>query len=408
MPYYTYIRKRKRPGRRRQEWMALLIIEDEASGERREFSRSAEDRSEAQRKLKSLENKYLAGGETLIGSEGKTIGELLDHCLKNRYYEPIYDSGGRVKSGVRSFKTVESHIKAIATFFGSVIEGEGEEAKYVGGMKLRDIKVASLRAFRKELLKEVEIPTANRKLSTFRAILNEAVINDWIVVNPFSKARKGELITIADERARETILTSAEEQRLLDACSTESRRHLKALVIAALDTGARRGELFGLRWNDVDFEQLVIHNLISYKGPTVQRRDAPMTKRLRDVLLDLKANRPKRWACRVRRKIGLKPDEDLVFGVTTNVQDSWEAARKDADLEHVRFHDLRHTAATRLAKKMQVVFVGKVLGHADPRTTERYINKDRQTILEAAAIMDAWHEEERVQLNGGASSELVN
>lgn len=42
------------------------------------------------------------------------------------------------------------------------------------------------------------------------------------------------------------------------------------------------------------------------------------------------------------------------------MKDSWEAARKDADLEHVRFHDLRHTAATRLARKMELVFVGHV------------------------------------------------
>jgi len=406
MRYYTYIRKRKNRGR--QEWLARLIWEDEATNEGGEMCRSAESRSEAQRKLKSLEQKFLAGGKAVIEAQGMTIGALLEHCLKTRYYEPVYDGEGRKKGGVRSFKTVESHIKVIAAFFRSVKQGEGEEAEYVGGMKLRDINVASLRAFRKELLKDREIPTANRILSTLRAILNEAMVNDWIVVNPFAKARKGELITTADERERETILTAAEEQRLLEVCSIDSRRHLKALVVAALDTGARQGELFRLRWSDVDFEESVIHNLISYKGPTVQRRDAPMTMRLRDVLLDLKANRPKRWAFRLRRKSGLKPDDDLVFGVTTNVKDSWEAARKDAGLEHVRFHDLRHTAATRLAEKMQLVFVGHVLGHSDPKTTRRYVNKTRQTILDAAIIMDEWHQKESVQVNGGSSGELIH
>lgn len=234
-----------------------------------------------------------------------TIGVLLEHCLKTRYYEPVYDGEGRKKGGVRSFKTVESHIKTIAAFFRSVKQGEGKEAEYIGGMKVCEINVASLRAFRKELLKDREIPTANRILSTLRAILNEAMVNDWIVVNPFAKARKGELITTADERERETILTPAEEQRLLEACSIRSRRHLKALVVAALDTG----------------------------------------------------------------------DDELVFGVSTNVKDSWEAARKDADLDHVRFHDLRHTAATRLARQMELVFVGHVLGHSDPKTTRRCVNK---------------------------------
>lgn len=406
MRYRTYIRKRKSRGR--QEWLARLIWEDVATQESGEMCRSAESRSEAQRKLKSLENQFLAGGKAVVQAQGMTIGELLEHCLKTRYYEPIYDGQGRKKGGVRSYKTVECHIKTIAAFFGSVKQGEGEDEKYAGGIKVCEIKVASLRAFRKELLKDREIPTANRILSTFRAILNEAMVNDWIVVNPFAKARKGELITTADERERETILTSAEEQRLLEACSIDSRRHLKALVVAALDTGARQGELFRLRWSDVDFQEAVIHNLISYKGPTVQRRDAPMSKRLRELLIDLKANRPKRWAFRVRRKNGLKPDDELVFGVTTNVKDSWEAARKDADLEHVRFHDLRHTAATRLARRMELVFVGHVLGHSDPKTTRRYVNKTRQMIVEAATIMDEWHQTESLQANGGSTGELVH
>ena len=62
-----------------------------------------------------------------------TIGELLEHCLKTRYYEPIYDGQGRKKGGVRSYKTVECHIKTIAAFLGSVNQGEGEDEKYVGG-----------------------------------------------------------------------------------------------------------------------------------------------------------------------------------------------------------------------------------------------------------------------------------
>jgi len=379
--------------------MARLRFRDEATGQMREKTKSAKSRSEAERKVKSLVDDFVVGGPKLLGTQGMAIGELLNHSLKTRYHEPIYDGEGRIKAGLRSFKTVESHLKTIAGFFGSLMQGEGEEAKYVGGIKLCDMKVASLRAFRKELLKDREIPTANRILSTLRAILNEAVINDWIVVNPFSKARKGELITTADERERETILSPAEERRLLNVCSVDSRRHLKALVVAALDTGARRGELFKLRWHDVNFGESVIHNLISYKGPSVRRRDAPMSKRLREVLLGLKEVKEKerkRWVFRVRRKSGLKPDNDLVFGVTSNVQDSWEAARKEADLEHVRFHDLRHTAATRLATKMQVVFVGKVLGHSDPRTTQRYVNKTRDTIVEAGAIMDEWQEEQKV------------
>jgi integrase len=72
-----------------------------------------------------------------------------------------------------------------------------------------------------------------------------AKINDWITTNPFAKARAGELIT-TDEQLRETILTYEQERRLLKECEGEHSRHLKALVIAGLDTGARKGELLRL------------------------------------------------------------------------------------------------------------------------------------------------------------------
>src|SRR6266536_4379335 len=83
----------------------------------------------------------------------------------------------------------------------------------------------------------------------------------------------------------------ANPDRLLAACETNLRRHLKVLVIAALDTGARQGELLKLRWSDIAFDEGVIKNVTSYKGKTVQRREVPLTGRLRAALLDLKQKR---------------------------------------------------------------------------------------------------------------------
>ena len=68
-------------------------------------------------------------------------------------------------------------------------------------------------------------------------MLNDAVINDWLVRSPFSKAKKGELIAIAHEAKRQVVLSSENEQKLLQACSTSQRRHLRAMIIAAIDTG---------------------------------------------------------------------------------------------------------------------------------------------------------------------------
>src|SRR5262249_43751714 len=154
-------------------------------------------------------------------------------------------------------------------------------------IRLRDIQVANLRGYRKHRLfcknrrgEPLSVATVNRELSTMRAMLNEALVNDWILTNPFKKVRSGELIRIVDESSGETILTIEEEKALLAACSGDLRRHLKALVVAALDTGARQGELLKLRWSDIDFEEGVIKNVTSYKGKTIQRREVPLTGRL--------------------------------------------------------------------------------------------------------------------------------
>jgi hypothetical protein len=94
--------------------------------------------------------------------------------LKTRYYTAEYDEEGRKKGGIRGTNTIQSQIKILAEFFGAVKDEEDPEGIYVGGMKLREIRVNTLRACRKFLLKNRSIATSNRIMSTLRAILNEA------------------------------------------------------------------------------------------------------------------------------------------------------------------------------------------------------------------------------------------
>jgi integrase len=386
MDYTTAISKRRR--HQKVEYLARLMYRDEETGARKEKSRSAPSISEAKRCLKDLEDEFETGGQQAVETDQMTFAELAKHCKETRYCEAQYDSEGRKIIGVRGKDTIDSHIKALEEYFGSD--------------KLRDIRVANLRAYRKHRLfcknrhgKRLSVATVNRELSTMRAMLNEAMVNDWILVNPFKKVRPGELISVADERRRETILTPAEEKVLLAACATHWRRHLRVLVIAALDTGARQGELLKLRWSDIALDEGVIKNVTSYKGKTVQRREVPLTGRLRAALLDLKQKRGAATFKRGRTS-GNKPDNALVFGVTNNVQNSWRAARKDANLEHLRFHDLRHTAATRLAQTMQLALVGQVLGHSDPKTTHRYVNRTRDVIKQAGLALQNWQQQDSV------------
>ena len=386
MRYSSSITRRKR--RSRTEYIAVLNYYDE-SGQRRQKRRTSFSSSEAKRIARELEDEYLEGGEVALYSDNLTFEQLADHCQKTKYCEAEYDESGNKLFGVRDTSVYEAHLKHFKEFFGKI--------------RVRDIRVGMLRAYRNHRLRSktkgggnVNVGTVNREMNTLRAMLNEAKINDWITVNPFTKARPGELISTADEQPRETILTYEQEQRLLKECEGENRRHLKALVIAGLDTGARKGELLRLTWPQVDFENGVIRALISYKGKNgaLLKRDVVMTERLRETLIDLQKNKPIKAFRRL--KSGKKPSELLVFGITRNVRRSWDGARKDSGLEDVRFHDLRHSAGTRLSEILPVVHVGKVLGHRNPKTTNRYINPDHEVLVRAAGILDEWQETHRL------------
>src|SRR5262249_33734839 len=113
---------------------------------------------------------------------------------------------------------------------------------------------------------------------------------------------------------------------------------------------------------------------------TMRERQVAMTERLSHELLA------------IYQKSTMEP-EALVFGIKDNVKKSFTSARKSAGLLDVRFHDLRHTNATRLVSAhMPLWEVGRVLGHTQTNTTYRYVNANVETAQRAAAKLDAFNE----------------
>lgn len=89
-----------------------------------------------------------------------------------------------------------------------------------------------------------------------------------------------------------------------------------------------------------------------------------------------------------------KDPRQRVFGILDNVKRSFTAARSAAGLPDVRFHDLRHTHATRLVgAHIPLAEVGRVLGHTQPSTTYRYVNANVETARRASAALDAFNAE---------------
>lgn len=211
-------------------------------------------------------------------------------------------------------------------------------------------------------------------------MLNFAVENDWLIKNPFSK-RKG-IISKAAEAERGRILTLDEEEVLLAAC-VEKRAHLKPILICALDTGMRRGEMFKMRWQDLNFEKMEIR-IPKANTKTDAERVVGMTPRLKSELEKLLEVGGAQQAPR---------QHDLVFGITSTVKTAWDTLRENTGIKNFRLHDCRHTATTRMiASGSPHLEVMKITGHTQLKTFLRYLNITSETAQNVASRLNNYLE----------------
>jgi len=210
--------------------------------------------------------------------------------------------------------------------------------------------------------------TVNRDLSVLRHILYWAVDEQLIHANPLARMKMAR-----ERRTRRQVLSVAEEQLLLGA----AMGHLRGMVICALDTGMRRGEITSQRWEDIDFSRKLLFVTRS-KTPEGESREIPLTDRLHELLLKDRKS------------------EGLVVSFRGKpvriVKRTWKTALKNAQIRHVRFHDLRHTFNTRLmeAGVMQEVRMA-LMGHSTgSRVHATYTHIEFPVKREAIRKLEAW------------------
>jgi integrase len=156
-------------------------------------------------------------------------------------------------------------------------------------------------------------------------------------------------------------LDEAEIGRLLFACRDSRNAYLATVVILALHTGMRKGEILGLEWERVDLStaRITIHQTKSGKP-----RGVPIGRAVYDALIALQPD-PE------RRHGRLFPNGNDRRG--SQIRTAFELALTRAGIAGFRFHDLRHTAASHLVMRgASLQDVKEVLGHADLRMTLRY------------------------------------
>jgi integrase len=166
-------------------------------------------------------------------------------------------------------------------------------------------------------------------------------------------------------------LTAEETQRLQRAVEASENPQLKHIIALLLLTGARRQELICAKWDEFDLERRQWRIPMSKSG---RARHVPLSNAAVEVLRNL----PRWEGCPyvIPNPKSRKPYRQIWR--------SWETARNLAGLPGLRLHDLRHSAASYMVNSGQSLYVvGKVLGHAQARTTQRYAHLSQDTLLAA-------------------------
>jgi integrase len=225
--------------------------------------------------------------------------------------------------------------------------------------QITPIMIEKYKRERKNGLTRYERPrscaSVNRELAVLSRIFTLAIRDKVTRKNPVAEVKK-----FHEDNKRTRYLLPEEEVLLLAHC-TGDRAHLRPVVILAVHTGLRRGEILKLAKSDVDFIRNIIHvrNTKNNKD-----RFVPLNEVARAELL------------RLVREAG---EHEYLFqnqktqNYVKNIKRSFAKAREKAGLVNFRFHDLRHTFASRLAEEGVDSFtIMELLGHSDLRMTARY------------------------------------
>jgi integrase len=199
--------------------------------------------------------------------------------------------------------------------------------------------------------------TVNRYLAILSHVFTTAMREwGWVEDNPLRKVTK-----MKEPRGRVRFLSDDERNALLEACKKSESPYLYMVVVLALSTGARRMEVLGLRWQNID----VVRGVITlHETKNGERRILPLTGHALELI---------KQHSKVRQLICDLVFPGKSFQAPVNIRTPWETALKRAGIDDFRFHDLRHSTASYLAMNgASLAEIAEILGHKTLQMVKRY------------------------------------
>lgn len=333
-----------------------VICYRDATGKRRRLRTDVATKELAQRllrkKLDEVEEAKLSGVRPVrVISFSEFTEEYLDHV-----------NAVRSKS---SQKKVPSMVRNLAKFFGAM-----HLSKVTGGDVQRWIDRRSQE--RKKNEQQIKPATVVSEFVTLSAVFREARKRGYIVHDP---CRGLSLPRVNNKIIR--CLSDLEEERLIPACGEP----LRPIVETGLYSGLRKEELLDLRWGDLDFDQAL---LTVQHGKGEKKRYIPMIPELVEIL---KAIPRKVTEGEASPYVFNNPDTGTRW---VDIRKPWFAALKVAAIRNFRFHDLRHSFASRMVQRgVPLKAVQELLGHADIKTTMRYAHLAPSDLTKAVSVLSS-------------------
>lgn len=247
-----------------------------------------------------------------------------------------------------------------------------------------------------DLKRSVKRSTVDKELRIMRSMIYHAIEEGWLLKNPFRSTKKLRPLINKAVGDRERVLSIDEERRLIEFCepamrSIEYKRvlrgndrnevmtkatgneNLKAIVLLALDSGMRLGEVLKLKWKDIDERDRLI-TIPAENTKTKRARLVPLSER---TIAELSRLRPSSAGA-------------VVFPVRY-ISRAFRTALRLAGVEHFTFHDLRRTFTTRqVADGTNLALIAKATGHQDVKVLmEHYAKTGAAEMQQIADRVDA-------------------
>ena len=278
--------------------------------------------------------------------------------ITNHMFNELTEEYGKWAEKQRCYNTKKIFISQLKKHFGNI------PLRRFGTMLVEQFQSGKLNAGKKPA-------TCNRLLATLKHMFTKAV--DWNMVEEEVLKRIRKVKFLEENNSRLKYLSTEQCKALIDACS----KHVKPIIITALNTGMRKEEILGLTWDNVDLR----HGFILLgRTKNGERREIPINDTLKETL----------------KGITRRLDVPYVFYDAhtgkryNNVYRAFYSACKRAGILDFHFHDLRHTFASQLIMAgVDITTVKELLGHKSLFMTMRYAHLAPAHKVHAVDILDS-------------------